>query len=350
LTIAVVGAGIAGLTAAWELQRAGTDVLILEQEQRPGGVIVTERPEAGRWVVEGGPDSWLGSDPDLTALAGDLGIADRVIAQQARGAFLWDARALSPLGEGEAAALLGFDVRASDAQVGFKSFRTGMADIIEALVAALRPETLRRAGVSAARPTAQGYRLSATGGSAIDVAGMVIALPAPAAARLLLGLDAAAARQLQEVTYLPSLSVSLAYRREQIGARLEGTGFLTAPGATDALRACTYASLKFGGRSPEGQLLLRAFLAWGEAEAQSLAHARLASILKISGEPLWARVFHWPRGIPVYTPGHARLLEAMRERLAAFPPVALCGAGYDGPGVSACVRSGRVAARQVLRR
>jgi len=350
LTIAVVGAGIAGLTAAWELQRAGTDVLILEQEQRPGGVIVTERPDGGRWVVEGGPDSWLASDPDLTALAGDLGIADRVIGQRARGAFVWDGGALSPLGEGEAAALLGYDVRTSDVQAGFQSFRTGMADIIEALVAALRPQTLRRAGISAARPTAQGYRLSVTGGSAIDVAGMVIALPAPAAARLLLGLDVAAARPLQAVTYLPSLSVSLAYRREQIGARLEGTGFLTTPGASDAVRACTFGSLKFEGRSPEGHLLLRAFLAWGEGEARSLAHARLASILKISGEPLWARVFHWPRGIPVYTPGHARRLEAVRERLAAFPPVALCGAGYDGPGVSQCVRSGRQAAREVLRR
>src|SRR5260370_24055934 len=111
--------------------------------------------------------------------------------------------------------------------------------------------------------------------------------------------------------------------------------FLTAPGATDALRACSFASLKFGGRSPDGHLLLRAFLAWGEAEAQSLAHARLASILKISGEPLWARVFHWPRGIPVYTPGHAGRLEAVRKRLAAFPPGALCGAGYHRPGGSA---------------
>src|SRR5260370_2385717 len=104
--------------------------------------------------------------------------------------------------------------------------------------------------------------------------------------------------------------------------------FLTACGATDALRACSLASLKFGGRSPDGHLLLRAFLAWGEAEARSLAHARLASILKISGEPLWARVFHWPRGIPVYTPAHPRPLQAVRKHLASIPPVPLFLAAY----------------------
>lgn len=225
-----------------------------------------------------------------------------------------------------------------------------MADVVEALVAAQQPGTLHRAGVTAARVTSQGYRLSVTGGSSIDVAGLVIALPAPAAARLLLGLDAAAAHQLQEVTYLPSLSVSLAYRREQIGATLQGTGFLVTAEANDALRACTYASLKFAGRAPDGHVLLRAFLAWGETEAHTLAHGRLAAVLKITGEPLWARVFSWPRGIPVYKPGYAERLAAVRDRLAAFPPITLCGAAFDGPGVSACVRSGRVAAQGVLKR
>ena len=353
MRIAVIGAGLAGLTAAWELQRAGQggiEVLVLEQEQRPGGLIVTERPEGGRWVVEGGPDSWLASEPDLGTLASEVGIADRVISQEAKGALLWDGRALSPLGEGDAATLLGFEVKPSNVQAGFKSLRTGMADLVEALVAALRPGTLHRAGVTAAHPTAHGYRLSVTGGSAVDAAGLVIAVPAPAAARLLLGLDAAAAHPLQEVMYLPSLSVSLAYRREQTGTPLEGTGFLVASEAGDALRACTYASLKFAGRAPEGHVLVRAFLAWGEGEAKLLAHQRLSRILKISGEPLWARVFYWPRGIPVYKAGHAERLEAVRARLAAFPPIALCGAVCDGPGVSAGVRSARVAARQVLRR
>ena len=350
--VAVVGAGIAGLVAARELQRAGAEAVVLEQEQRPGGVIVSERPErnGGRWVLEGGPDSWLAADPELANLAADLRIADRVVAQQAKGSYLWDGAELRRLADGEAAKLLGFGVKLSDLQAGFLSFQTGMADVIEALAAALPPDSLHRAGVTAARPTAQGYRLSVTGGSSVDVDGVVIAASPIAAQRLLLGVDTAAAHPLQEVTYLPSLSVSLAYRADQIGRPLEGTGFLTARDAGEVVHACTYASAKFPGRAPAGHVLLRAFLSWGDGEATTLAHARLAKILRISGEPLWARVFHLPRGIPVYQRGYPEHLADVRRRLAAFPPIALCGSGYDGPGLSASVRSARAAVEQVLRR
>ena len=44
-TVAVAGAGLAGLSAAWELLRAGAKVVVLEALRRPGGVVVTERPD-----------------------------------------------------------------------------------------------------------------------------------------------------------------------------------------------------------------------------------------------------------------------------------------------------------------
>jgi len=348
--IAVVGAGIAGLVAARELQLAGAEAIVLEQDQRPGGVIVSERPDrdGGPWVLEGGPDSWLAADPEIATLAADLGIRDRIVSQMAKGSYLWDGADLRLLAEGEAAKMLGFGVKLSDLQAGFLSFKTGMADVVEALAASLRPQSLRRAEVAAAQPTAHGYRLSVTDGSSVEVDGVVIAASPIAAQRLLLGVDAAAAQPLQEVTYLPSLSVSLAYRDEQIGRPLEGTGFLVSRDTGEVVHACTYASSKFPGRAPAGRVLLRAFLSWGEGEATTLAHARLASILRISGEPLWARMFYFPRGIPVYQRGYQEHLEGVRRRLAAFPPIALCGSGYDGPGLSASVRSARAAAALVL--
>jgi protoporphyrinogen/coproporphyrinogen III oxidase len=59
-------------------------------------------------------------------------------------------------------------------------------------------------------------------------------------------------------------------------------------------------------------------------------------------------MFHFPRGIPVYQRGYQEHLEGVRRRLAAFPPIALCGSGYDGPGLSASVRSAKAAAALVL--
>jgi len=80
------------------------------------------------------------------------------------------------------------------------------------------------------------------------------------------------------------------------------------------------------------------------------AHAELARILGIGGSPLWSRAFSWPRGLPRYQSGHAGHVAAVRERLARLPPLAIAGAGFDGAGVSACVKSGRKAAQQMVDR
>jgi len=45
MTVAVVGAGLAGLSAAWEVNQAGVEVVVLDAGRRPGGMIVTERRE-----------------------------------------------------------------------------------------------------------------------------------------------------------------------------------------------------------------------------------------------------------------------------------------------------------------
>src|SRR5437867_8279597 len=99
MKVVVVGAGIAGLAAAWELtQSGGCDVTILESERRPGGVIVTEQVDG--FVVEGGPDGFLAGEPELPALAQELGIGDRVIEQLERGTSLWSGGTFQPIDAG----------------------------------------------------------------------------------------------------------------------------------------------------------------------------------------------------------------------------------------------------------
>jgi len=353
--VVVVGAGIAGLAAAWDLVRAGADVTLLESERRPGGVIVTERRDG--FIVEGGPDGFLAAEPELPALAGELGIGDRVVAQRARGSSLWTGTALEVLEEGRAAALLGIEARGADLAAGFRSFAGGMAEPVAALAERLVNNLRFTQGVTGIAPARAGWRVALTGGSAHEADGVVLALPAYAAGRLLEQVGVAGARTLAEVVYAPSVTVSLAYRAEQIGRPLDGTGFVVGPdlvGARHAvplhIRACTYASSKFPGRAPDGHVLLRAFLAPAEGDPAALAHGELAAILGIGGAPLWSRAFHWTRGLPRYPAHHAAHVAAVRERLTRLAPLAIAGAGYDGAGVSACVRSGREAARLVASR
>ena len=346
---------MAGLAAAWELTRTGgCEVTVYESERRAGGVILTEHTQG--FVVEGGPDGFLAGEPELTELARELGIGDQVVNQCARGTSLWTGKELAPVEEGRAAAVLGIEAKGAEVAAGFRSFAAGMSQPVAALSQRLAGALRIGRGVAGLTRAGDGWRIAITGGSATEAHGIILALPAYGAAPLLESVGVVAARALAEVVYVPSITVSLAYRAKQVQGRLAGAGFVVDPelvGAQPAaplhLRACTYSSSKFPGRAPDGHVLLRAFLAPGDGDPAKAAHAHLAAILHLRGEPLWSRVFHWPRGLPRYHSTHRDQLGEVRHRLAEMGPIAVAGAGYDGAGVSACVRSGREAARLITR-
>jgi oxygen-dependent protoporphyrinogen oxidase len=75
--VVIVGGGIAGLSAAFELHKHGRSFVILERASRTGGVILSE--QVGEFVVDGGPDSILTQKPEGIALCKELGIADRLV-------------------------------------------------------------------------------------------------------------------------------------------------------------------------------------------------------------------------------------------------------------------------------
>jgi protoporphyrinogen/coproporphyrinogen III oxidase len=374
-----VGAGLAGLSAAWELQRAGVDAVVLDAERRGGGVIVTERHDG--FVVEGGPDGFLASEPDIQNLARELDIGAHLVNQLAKGSTVWTGSRLEAVPDGRAAELLGIQIsaeveaqhggvggqpgvrgqhagvgaqHAAPLQYGFRSFASGMAEIVEALTGRLAERIRPSQGVTAITPRgggggSRGWRLSISGGAGLEVEAVVLAVPAWGIARLLAAVGVPAGRALEEVVYYPSVSVSLAYRAEQVPA-LQGTGFVSAPELDSVVRACTYAWRKYPHRAPEGYALLRAFVGPVDGDPGAVAHAQLATILGLRGSPLWMRVFHWPRGLPRYHQGHATRVADIRTRLTRLAPIAIAGAGVDGAGVSACVRSGREAARMLLDR
>ncbi len=345
MKVVIAGAGIAGLAAAWELSQNGQhEVLVLESERRAGGVIVTELRDG--CLIEGGPDGFLGGEPELPELANELGIGEHVVRQNARGTSLWNGVELTPIDDGKAAALLGIDAPLSQVAKGFRSFAAGMGELVAALTQRLGSASVRYAqGVAGLIRDGKGWRIPITGGSTHDADAVVLALPAYSAGRLLEAVGVRHARALAEVVYAPSVTVSLVYHDVQLSNRLEGAGFVVE--SPTQLRACTYASAKFPRRAPPGQVVLRAYLAPGDDDPAQMAHAQLTTILGIRGEPLWSRVFYWNRGLPRYRARHGEHVADVRERLKRLPPIAIAGAGYDGAGVSACVRSGRTAGRLI---
>ncbi|HLF89276.1 MAG TPA: protoporphyrinogen oxidase, partial [Anaerolineales bacterium] len=81
----VIGGGIAGLAAAYYAQQKFTSpisITLLEAGPRWGGKITTDRAEIpgadGKFVVEGGPDTFIVTKPWAMKLCKELGIADRL--------------------------------------------------------------------------------------------------------------------------------------------------------------------------------------------------------------------------------------------------------------------------------
>lgn len=76
MTIGIIGAGISGLSLAWELQKRGVDYQLWEAVGQPGGYIESVRTTAetgSRYLRELGPNSLLG-DADLLLWLDELGL------------------------------------------------------------------------------------------------------------------------------------------------------------------------------------------------------------------------------------------------------------------------------------
>lgn len=80
----VVGAGMSGLGAAYELFTRGASLLLLEAGDRVGGAMRSERTPDG-FVLEHGPNTVVNSDPSLWAQFDDLGLGEQRVIAGARG-------------------------------------------------------------------------------------------------------------------------------------------------------------------------------------------------------------------------------------------------------------------------
>ncbi|HEY4417109.1 MAG TPA: protoporphyrinogen oxidase [Verrucomicrobiae bacterium] len=76
-SVAIIGAGITGLTAAFYLKRRGIDVTVFEAASRPGGAIQSSRRDG--FLAESGPNTILESSPKISQFIGDLNLAARKI-------------------------------------------------------------------------------------------------------------------------------------------------------------------------------------------------------------------------------------------------------------------------------
>jgi protoporphyrinogen/coproporphyrinogen III oxidase len=104
--VVVVGGGISGLAAAWELTGGATPqpgapaITLLESSPQLGGPLQSD--VVGGRVVDLGPDGFLGRRREAIDLCGEVGLADALVPIAARGASVWARGRLRTLPEGHA--------------------------------------------------------------------------------------------------------------------------------------------------------------------------------------------------------------------------------------------------------
>ena len=81
--IVIIGGGIAGLAAAYRIQKeisegASLECVLIEGGDRFGGKIATERSDG--FLIERGPDSFISQKPSAIQLCQQLGLGDRLVS------------------------------------------------------------------------------------------------------------------------------------------------------------------------------------------------------------------------------------------------------------------------------
>lgn len=235
----------------------------------------------------------------------------------------------------------------------FVSFERGMQVLVDELVTRINADL--RVNTRAQRLSYDHeWTISTDKDEQIKADAVCLAVPAYVAASLLEG---QLAQKLREIKYASTATINFGYKRAAIKHPLNGFGFVVPFVEKRSLIACTFSSVKFSGRAPDGYVLLRAFaggalqpeiFALDEAEIARRVKADLRELLGISEDPLFVEIAKWERSMPQYEVGHLERVEEIERMTSELPRLTLAGNAYRGAGIPDCVRSGEESARESL--
>ncbi|MFJ6141452.1 protoporphyrinogen oxidase [Kitasatospora sp. NPDC092286] len=331
----------------------------LERTRHEGGTEVADDIAIGRYVA-----ARLGRE-----------VVDRLVEPLLGGVYAGHADEISlraavpqllPIAQGGGSLVAGVRELAtrpqSTAGPVFQGLRGGLGTLPEAVAAACvraGAELRTHTPVDELRRAPDGWRVVTGGGETLTADAVVLAVPAPAAARLLRTDAPGAAAELDGVEYAGMALVTLAFRRADLPEPPAGSGFLVPPVDGRRIKASTFSSNKWGWleRSAPDAFLLRTSLGrHREEQALDLPDEELVArsledlgeAIGLTARPYDTAVTRWRAGLPQYPVGHLDRVARIRAEAGRLGGLALCGAAYDGVGIPACVASARTAVAAIV--
>lgn len=243
----------------------------------------------------------------------------------------------------------------------FVAPRDGMSAWVAAIADRLPPGTVQlNSPINRLSKNSEGgWSLSLKGRDreSIEVDGVIVATPARVAAETLSEIDPELSELLASISYSSTAIVSLGFRREQIGHALNGFGFVVPATERRKIISASFSSVKYPGRAPDGQVLIRVFVGGptlsdlsqlSDEELLSIAVSELGLLLKIHGQPIMDHLVRHHPAMPRYELGHCDKVQAIEQRTAQLPRLEVAGNAYHGVGIPNCIQSGEQAAERVL--
>ncbi len=321
--VLVVGAGIAGLTAAATLRDHGLRVRVLEKSRGLGGRAATRR--RGDLRIDHGAQFFTARDPRFQALI-DAWLATGDVAVWTRGMHVWHPEA-------------GWTEPGPDAHPRYAP-PAGMSALGRLLGAGV--DVRREAHVAQVQRTEQGWRSVLADGSTVDARAALLTAPAPQTLALLADarLDPGVAEQLAAIEFEPVFAVLAGYEGVPSppwpGVRIEGHPDL-AWAAHDASRRGPQ-----GGAGPTVLVLhatpgfTRAHLDAAHDDVAAALLSAATDLVPWADRPAWRDVHRWRYARPVAT--------RAEPYLAAAPGLLVAGDAFGSDRVEGAFLSGLAAA------
>lgn len=447
MTIAVVGGGITGLSAAWEAAINGQQVIVFDEKQF-GGKIKTIRNND--FLIESGPDSFVSYRPAMLKLIDEIGASDQVIPtlgtrkvtirahgrmhpipkgmngvlptklvpfittgilsptdklrasldlvlprilnadDMSIGAFLrkrlgngiaskfanpfiggiygasvdeLSIDAVLPslrVNEREyrslmlAALAAGKTAKKHQPRSGsvFRTLKSGLEDLIDRLVAALKNRGAIMAGHTPVVAVSENF-VRLADGTQYEVDGVILAGGVASSATLLRPDYPQVAALLDSIPTASTNVVTLSYDSSAFEGKMASHGWLEADQAP--VSGVTISSAKFPGRAPDGVVLARAFVPdrvgkIAKAPEHELTRAVIDHIAKVtntSHQPNHVWVSRWSKVMPKYLVGHLDRVAGVEDGLAKTR-LRVAGSALNGVGLPDCVKDGRKKMRELI--
>ncbi|WP_188207071.1 protoporphyrinogen oxidase [Alkalibacillus aidingensis] len=153
-------------------------------------------------------------------------------------------------------------------------------------------------------------------------------------------------------------NVAMAFDQDAIKNLPDGTGFVVSRKENYRITACTWTHKKWPHTTPDGSVLMRAYvgkpddeevLELSDDEISKLVMDDLKKIMTIDQEPKFKLVTRWFDAMPQYTVGHLQRLDQLEQKLSEhLPNVFLAGNAYRGVGLPDCMNQAIAAVNKIV--